>query len=242
VAQSRCLTDVQLRSCAVRNAVAEALAAALERGGCIRTLDLSHNDFGSAGVAALARLLASGRCALTALDVTGNWIGCDDALALAGSLQANRSLTELRLGHSEMEGEATTAVIAALQNNPHVRLRVLILDGESISQPDATSLAEVVQRSRTLERLKLCGCYMGDEGVTALAAGIGRSRTLQRLDLSATSFGAAGATALAAAVATCPAFTALTSAATISATRAWPHSRRRCSWCACAASISAAAA
>jgi Ran GTPase-activating protein (RanGAP) involved in mRNA processing and transport len=209
VAQSRSLTDLQFNGYQIGYESARVLAAALEQNGRIRNLDLRVSRFGATDVAALAPLLASDRCALTSLNVSSSEIDPEGALALSEALRVNRTLTELCLSSVNCSGVGMAALLGALQQNLHSRLRVLGLshNTNSLNASCAHSLAEVISRSLTLERLELGICRLGDEGMAALAAGIGRSRSLQHLDVARNSFGAPGATALAAAIATCPTLT-----------------------------------
>lgn len=81
----------------------ESLADALTRCRTVRTLSLEWARSGAVGSAALGRLLSSAACTLTSLNVTGCCMGTVGIAALADGLQANSSLTQLRLCERDLK-------------------------------------------------------------------------------------------------------------------------------------------
>ena len=67
----------------------------------LRSLDLSANEMGCAGVQALATALA-GQSSLTSLDLSGNSLGCKGLVALAPAVAASTALRHLDLSDNNV--------------------------------------------------------------------------------------------------------------------------------------------
>ena len=156
-------------------------AAALARlvaDGKIRALRMETCGVGEAGARALGDALASRRCALTALDLSRNFLGAGGAAALAeglarGAAAGAARLATLRLGHNAF-GCAGASALAAC--------------------------ARASDAFERLERLDTQSNGMGPEGIAALARGVLSARgapRLRELRLQGNPMGAAGARALA---------------------------------------------
>jgi Ran GTPase-activating protein (RanGAP) involved in mRNA processing and transport len=155
-----------------------AALAKLVAYGKIRALRMETCGVGEAGARALGDALASRRCALTALDLSRNFLGAGGVAAAADGLA---------------RGAAAGAA----------RLRALHLGHNAFGCAGAAALARAERASDAfgrLETLDAPGNGMGPEGIAALARGVlsahGAPR-LRELRLQGNPLGAAGARALA---------------------------------------------
>ena len=139
------------------------------------SLDLGGNGVGAEGALAVAALTN-----LTSLDLGSNGVGAEGALALA----ALTNLTSLDLGSNGIGAEGARA-LAALTN-----LTSLDLGGNGVGAEGARALAALTN----LTSLDLGSNGVGAEGARALAA----LTNLTSLDLGGNGIGAEGARALAA--------------------------------------------
>lgn len=152
--------------------------ARLVADGKIRALRMETCGVGEAGARALGDALASRRCALTALDLSRNFLGAGGAAALA-------------------EGLAFGAAAGA------ARLATLRLGHNAFGCAGASALAACAKTSDALERLERLDAQsngMGPEGIAFLARGVLSARgapRLRELRLQGNPMGAAGARALA---------------------------------------------
>ena len=156
-------------------------AAALARlvaDGRVRALRMETCGVGEAGARALADALASRRCALTALDLSRNFLGAGGAAAVAeglarGAFAGAARLATLRLGHNAFGCAGASALAAA---------------------------ARASGAFEQLERLEAPSNGMGPEGIATLARSVLSARgapRLRELRLQGNPMGAAGARALA---------------------------------------------
>jgi len=132
------------------NQIGDAGAAALAQNTTLTSLDVSNNEIDAAGAAALAQ-----NTTLTSLGVCSNQIGDDGAAALA----QNITLTSLDVSENQI-GDAGAAALA--QNTT---LTSLDVHENQIGDAGATALAQ----NTTLTSLEVSDNQIGDAGATALA-------------------------------------------------------------------------
>lgn len=108
------LDTLDLSSCNVGDAGAEALAFALETNpGCVRVLDLSHNKITQRGAVALGRALQRSKNSLERLDLSQNDIGEEGVEELAGALECG-SIKSMILRTCSINANGCTAIGTAL--------------------------------------------------------------------------------------------------------------------------------
>jgi Ran GTPase-activating protein (RanGAP) involved in mRNA processing and transport len=175
------------------SAIAEILAEAED--AVVQELDLSCNEIGDDGVAALTEALSAHplrtlnlfrnhlrtaaplvqvclECTgLTTIRLHGNGLGNGGATAFADALRRNPALTDLGLASNGVADAGTTALADALSVN--TRLQFLDIGGLSheLNTPTnvgATALATALRRNGALECLWLEGTRIGEEGVARL--------------------------------------------------------------------------
>lgn len=187
---------------------ARAFVSVLEHGTSSLThLDLAMNSLSDSCAKGLARALSSDSCALVSVDVSRCGFGAMGAVALAGVLLVNRTLTWLNLSHNLVGDDGARALFEALKANR--TLAVLLLWRCGLKDSTA-ALAEALEANRTLAVLDLDGNDMRRAGgVAALAAALGRpSCALEALNMYCCSLDKAAGRALADALATNTSLTA----------------------------------
>ena len=166
----------------------------------IQILELSRNNIGDVGAAALA--LGLKFCInLQELRLINNKIGDDGAAALAQGLKSCNSLQTLQLTINSIGADGATALAEGLKFFSN--LRKLGLSDNSIGDDGAAALAERLKSCNNLENLVLSNNGIGNDGAAALAEGLKSCNNLRVLALSYNSIGDDGAAALAKGLKSC---------------------------------------
>ena len=213
IAENSHLRAASLSSCGIDDARASALFRGLAAGHCgLRKLDLSENEIGVAGVAAMAPLLKS--CPhLAELDLDGNAdIRTEGFNILAEALHGG-PVESLCVGRCGIES------VAALEHHALPRLshlylsdnkiigfpsldcthssmsglRQLHLDRNKIGPAGHGSIARLLrQEGSGLTLLSLCSTGMGDDDARVVAEALKNNTALTSLELVANPFGRGG--------------------------------------------------
>jgi len=192
---------MDLRRCGLKDAHAEALAAALPQFSGLRSLILGGNNIGAAGAGALAVALPH-LTQLQELYLHENGIGDAGAAALAVALPHLTQLQDLVLDKTSIGDAGAAALAVAL---PHLtQLQELHLYENGIGDAGAAALAVALPHLSRLRELHLDKNGIGDAGAAALAVALPRVMQLQQLGLSGNRISGAAMTAVkAACCATC---------------------------------------
>lgn len=135
------ITHLHLSENAIGDTAVPHLVAGLEKMRQITTLDLSFNNIGPVGGAALAACLAGKHPTLAHLDVSWNKLGNRGAVAFAGCLRKGTgALGELHLGSNDIGDAGGIAFVAAAAPAARGGLRVLRLDNNVFSSPVGRAL------------------------------------------------------------------------------------------------------
>ncbi len=114
----------------------------------------------------------------------------EDWLALAGALEGNTTLKELRLGGNQIADEGAKALAEGLKENK--RLIVLQLNDNQIGDEGAKALAEF-SKGHKLILLSLNNNQIGDEGAKAFAVTLRENTSASLLSLNNNQIGNEGA-------------------------------------------------
>ena len=182
------ITSLNLRSTKIRPVSAEALAEHIEAQVSLEVLCLSHNACQSEGMMTLALALRSmHNHALRELDVSANDIGDVGVAALCSGLSApsakgKSGLLVLHLSQNSISATGAIAISDALERLP---LRELYLDRNGLGPNGARHLARAIELApdSRLEILSLSETGLLDEGVEALAVALGTNDRLVSLIL-----------------------------------------------------------
>ncbi|KAK3505710.1 hypothetical protein QTP70_020504 [Hemibagrus guttatus] len=91
----------------------------------VKTLDLSDNYLGDAGVKSLSAVLENPHCKLETLGLCGCDVSDEDCAALTSALRSNPShLTYLDLSRNNL-GDSGVKSLSAVLENPHCKLEKL---------------------------------------------------------------------------------------------------------------------
>ena len=160
----------------------------------LQTLDLSGNSIGSDGAVALADVL---KCCtnLKTLNLSGNYIGSDGAVALAEGLKCCTNLQTLNLMDNIIGLDGAEALAKVLKCCAN--LQTLNLRDNGIGSDGVVALAEGLECCANLQTLDLSYNSIGSDGAVALAGGLKCCTNLKTLNLSGNYIGSDGAVALA---------------------------------------------
>jgi hypothetical protein len=116
---------------------------------------------------------------LSALDLQGEEIGNDGAVALAGALRKNTHLKYLSLADCSIDDDGGTALAKMLEYN--TGLKELIVSYNWITDDGATVFAEALKINTTLEVLMLHETEISDKGAEAFLKALNYNSTITEL-------------------------------------------------------------
>jgi Ran GTPase-activating protein (RanGAP) involved in mRNA processing and transport len=87
-------------------------------------------------------------------------------------------------GFRELTPEELRLLAAKVHSSPHVK--VLNVSGNNFKASTVHHVAEALVKLTALERINLCGCFIGAEGAGKLAQPLGKLTALQHLYLTCT--------------------------------------------------------
>ncbi|XP_073716127.1 NACHT, LRR and PYD domains-containing protein 3-like, partial [Misgurnus anguillicaudatus] len=196
------LEKLELSSCRVTDEGCAALASALISNSHLRELNLSENNLRDSGVKLICDGLKNPNCKLEKLKLSECDVTDEGCAALASALRSNPShlreldlsynkqirdsgvklicdglknpnckLEKLRLYDCDVTDEGCAALASALRSNSH--LRDLDLSENKISDSGVKLISDGLKNPNCkLEKLKLYGCGVTDEGCAALASAL----------------------------------------------------------------------
>jgi len=167
-------------------------------------INLSANEMGDAGAAALAEAVARSARPITHLHLARNKITAVGAAAIAAAVAKNPSMRVLSLEHNHIGDDGAAALADALRQNP--LLEWLDVCENNISDTGVLRLTEVLATRQTaLQVLQIGSNPISDVGALALASAHVRSSQLNMVLLDFSRATAAGYKALRIARAVAPA-------------------------------------
>ncbi|KXS14886.1 RNI-like protein [Gonapodya prolifera JEL478] len=181
------LREIYLRGNRIGNDGAKSLALALNNNSVLTTLSIDYNKIGDAGVQAIADTLLKDNFTMRVLNLGGNRIRTDGAIALAKTLGLNSRLERLNLEHNKIGSDGARALSQGLKTNKSLNL--LNLYGNLICDVGAEALGEALKTNCSVRILHAGGNSIGARGVGHLADALLCNSTLTELYLGENSFG-----------------------------------------------------
>ena len=207
--QNTCLEELDIlwnSQLAVSNS--EAVGCALERmlnvnrtlkvlnlhGYCESTFaDLTDNISSEAWVHMFKAL--PNNMSLKKLDISKNYLGMKQSVALAEMLSYNKSLTELNLGGCDIPEAGVKEIARGLFHN--TSLTKLGIKDNKLGILGSVALAEMLSCNKSLTELNLGGCDIPEAGLREIARELFHNTSLKKLDISGNKRGVRGSVALA---------------------------------------------
>ncbi|KAM9471281.1 NACHT, LRR and PYD domains-containing protein 3-like [Salvelinus alpinus] len=165
---------VLLSDCGVTEEGCASLVSALRSNPShLRELDLSNNDLKDSGVKLLSAGLGNPHCKLETLRLSGCLVTEEGCASLVSALRSNPShLRELDLSYNH-PGNSGVRLLSAGLEDPHCRLEKLKLSGCLVTEEGCASLASALRSNPShLRELDLSYNHPGDSGVRLLSAGL----------------------------------------------------------------------
>ena len=188
------LQNVGLKGRRLSDAPATVLAEAIKTNSAsLSKLDLSENEIGEAGTAALSEAIILSSM-LTVLNLSENGICDTGAAALAEGIKLNSTISELNLSHNEIGDTGAAALAEGMKLNS--TLTELNLSQNRIGDTGGFALGEGMKLNSSLTELNLSQNRIGDTGAFALGEEMKLNATLTELNLSYNEIGDTGAAAL----------------------------------------------
>ena len=128
-----------------------AVLGALLRSRLLRVLDLSFNELGPEGGAAVAKALEDND-SLTLLRLDNNRIGAEGAMAIAQALKVNGSLKSLKLRNNDIGDQGGKAVAKALHINSS--LTSLRIGSNDLGPEGGAAFAEALKINGSLTHIE----------------------------------------------------------------------------------------
>eukprot|EP00756_Hemistasia_phaeocysticola_P023898 Hpha_TRINITY_DN15917_c5_g12::TRINITY_DN15917_c5_g12_i1::g.74911::m.74911 len=173
------ITKLDLQQNLVRDAGCEALSTLLRESGTITYLDLSANDIGPQGAAALAEALPSAKRLQTLLlgsdpdQLQANRIDSLSGALLTDAVRKGRTLTALDLRRNPLGEEGQAAfrhLVDVLEKGS--ALQILRLQGTGLDTEVATEMARALASNSVIAELGLGGNDLGPSVGAALGASL----------------------------------------------------------------------
>ena len=182
----------------------------LSHNTSLEKLNMSWSNFSSENVLHLAsvlrvntrfKVLSIGRCniqgndsvhlakaleentttQLQTLELGGNPIGSEGAVAFAGMLATNKSLAKLNMSWCSIQGEGAVCLVKALEKNSTVR--EFDISDNLIGSEGAVAFADMLATNKSLAKLNMNFCSIQGEGAVAFASMLKKNQCLKTLDL-----------------------------------------------------------
>lgn len=177
------LTNVTFGCIGLGDIGVTALASGVPRPIKLRSIELWGNGIGYEGAVALSLMLRRSHL-LDTLDLRNNFLHNNGAAVIAKSLNATTCscLQELDLSWNSISDDGAYAIAESLKHCHN--LRILRLDYNSIGNKGAIYISNLVIKLAKIEILSLSGNSVGYSGATALLQAAAVSMSLKVLELS----------------------------------------------------------
>ena len=148
------LKELIIKCCNIQSSGSVHLAKALEENTTtqIQTLELFGNQIESEGAVAFADMLAANK-SLAKLNMRGCSIQGEGAICLAKAMEKNSTVREVDISDNPIGSEGAVALASMLKKNQC--LKILNLRDESVGVEGALELIESLKHNTTLEKLRL---------------------------------------------------------------------------------------
>jgi Ran GTPase-activating protein (RanGAP) involved in mRNA processing and transport len=182
LAKNSTITDLSLRSNKIGDRDMERIAEGVIDNVTITRLDVSYNDLGPRGAAAIADLLAHGSADLRELRIEWNQLQRIGALAvLKDGLLHNGTVRHFCMSWNGM-GDEGGEVLGEIIKGSMV-LEVVDVSHNRIGPKGAEAIAKGIQENGTLVRLVLSNNPLQDQGCAAIIRALRDNKSIAMIDL-----------------------------------------------------------
>jgi hypothetical protein len=153
LSKTHTLTTLRLQENLLTDETTTTLCDGFVQNDTLTCLDLAHNRIGYAGVRRLSKWLASGASVLLELDLSDNDVGGDGAAALGKALSVNDTMTTLSLRLNAVGDEGGAALVAGIAGNKASALTSLDVSACYLQRVAGEQLLALVGSTHTLRSL-----------------------------------------------------------------------------------------
>ena len=172
------------------------LASVLKGNTRLKELNIGECDIQSSDSVHLAKALEENTTTqLQTLELMGNPIESEGAVAFADMLATNKSLTNVNLGYCKIQGEGAVHLAEALENNSTVS--GFNVASNPIGSEGAVAFADMLATNKSLTELNMRWCIIHGEGAVCLAKALEKNSTVREFNISHNPIGSEGAVAFA---------------------------------------------
>ena len=186
------LEKLEMRYCSNLNVLN--LASVLGLNIKLKELYIPECNIQSNDSVHLAEALNNPTTQLQMLELFGNPIGSEGAVAFAGMLATNQSLTKLNISGCSIQGEGAIHLAKAMEGN--CTLREFNISDNPIGSEGAIAFADMLSTNKTLAKLDMSGCSI-QGGAVCLAKAMEKNSTVSDLVMNYNPLGSEDAAAFA---------------------------------------------
>ena len=191
---SSSLVEINLSNCNIGNDGAIALAATFPYNN-INKINFTRNQIKRDGAIALAHGFRNSKAGMVSIDLKGNEIGNEGAIAFSEMLKHNTTVTSVYIGCNNIDDNGAVLFAEMLKHNNTITDIDFLLN--QIGNNGMIALAEMLKQNTKIVKLGLSENQIGKDGLDALVYTMKVNKTLTDLNLGGNKIKDDGCTSLA---------------------------------------------
>ena len=155
------------------------------------SLEISKNNIRDNG---LSKILNSIPSTFVRLMASNCNLTCNGAEYIGETLRTNKMLKHLKISSNHIGDDGISAIASGITSNTSTALIELNISSCGFHSKGTKSIADVLERNKTLKSLDISNNHIGDDGISAIACDItsNTSTALIKLNISSCGFHSKG--------------------------------------------------